>query len=100
MLSWSNPNDDSITGYRVLRGPDGDSLTTLVEDTESAATSYTDDSVEPETTYVYALQARNSSGESDQSETAEVTTSAATGRRRAADRSTTVHRHLPGQQHR
>ena len=76
LLNWSNPDDDSITGYRILRGPDGDSLTTLVEDTESAATSYTDDSVEAETTYVYALQAHNSSGESDRSETVEVTTGA------------------------
>ena len=77
LLNWDDPDDDSITGYRILRGPDADSLTTLVEDTTSATTSYTDDSVEPETTYVYALQARNSSGESDRSETAEVTTTAA-----------------------
>ena len=77
LLNWGDPDDDSITGYRILRGPDADSLTTLVEDTGSAATSYTDDSVEPETTYVYALRARNSSGESDRSETARVTTTAA-----------------------
>ena len=77
LLNWSNPNDDSITGYRILRGPDSDSLTTLVEDTESAATSYTDNSVEAETTYVYALRARNNAGESGRSETVEVTTGAA-----------------------
>ena len=77
LLFWQDPDDDSITGYRILRGPDASSLATLVEDTESAATSYTDDSVEPETTYAYALQARNSSGESDRSETVEVTTTAA-----------------------
>ena len=77
VLFWQDPGDDSITGYRILRGPGTDSLTTLVEDTESTATSYTDGSVEAETTYVYALQARNSAGESNRSETAEVTTSAA-----------------------
>ena len=77
VLFWQDPGDDSITGYRILRGPGPGSLTTLVEDTESAATSYTDGSVEAETTYVYALQARNSSGESGRSETARVTTGAA-----------------------
>ena len=77
VLFWQDPGDDSITGYRVLRGPGADSLTTLVDNTESAATSYTDGSVEPETTYVYALRARNSSGESGRSETVEVTTGAA-----------------------
>ena len=77
LLNWEDPGDDSITGYRILRGPDTGSLTTLVEDTGSASTSYTDDSVEPETTYVYALRARNSSGESGRSETARVTTTAA-----------------------
>ena len=77
LLNWSNPNDDSITGYRILRGPDADNLATLVDNTASTNTSYMDDSVESETTYVYALQAHNSSGESDRSETVEVTTSAA-----------------------
>ena len=77
VLFWQDPGDDSITGYRILRGPDPGSLTTLVEDTESASTSYTDNSVEAETTYVYALQSRNSSGESGRSETARVTTGAA-----------------------
>ena len=73
-INWSDPDDDSIIGYRVLRGPDADNLATLVDDTNSASASYTDDSVDAETTYVYALQARNSSGDSDRSETVEVTT--------------------------
>ena len=77
LLNWDDPGGDGITGYRILRGPDAGSLTTLVDDTGSAATSYTDDSVEPETTYVYALRARNNSGESGRSETARVTTTAA-----------------------
>ena len=79
MLNWDNPDDNSITGYRVLRGPDADNLTTLVENTGNPATTYRDTSVEPETTYLYALRARNSAGESNRSETAQVTTSEAPG---------------------
>ena len=42
LLSWSNPSDDSITGYQILRGPDADSLVVIEDDTESSSTSYTD----------------------------------------------------------
>ena len=42
LLSWSNPADDSITGYQILRGPDADSLVVIEDDTESSSTSYTD----------------------------------------------------------
>ena len=41
-LLWLDPSDDSITGYRVLRGPDADSLAVIREDTGSTAISYTD----------------------------------------------------------
>ena len=37
LLSWDNPDDDGITGYQVLRGPDADSLDVLLDDTGSAA---------------------------------------------------------------
>ena len=33
LLSWDNPDDDTITGYQVLRGPDADNLAVLVDDT-------------------------------------------------------------------
>ena len=56
-LAWDNPDDDSITGYQVLRGPDADNLGVLVDDTGDANTSHTDDTVEAETTYVYAVRA-------------------------------------------
>ena len=50
----------------------------MLDDTESARTSYTDDTVEAETTYVYAVRARNAHGLSPQSDPVTVTTLAAT----------------------
>ena len=61
-LFWDNPNDDSITGYQILRGPDAANLTVLTNDTGDKNTSYTDDTVTAETTYVYAVRARNANG--------------------------------------
>ena len=77
LLAWDNPDDDGITGYQVLRGPDADSLAVLTDDTESAGTSHTDDTVEAETTYVYAVRGRNTHGLSPQSDPVTVTTLAA-----------------------
>ena len=77
LLSWDNPDDDSITGYQVLRGDDADSLTVLLDDTESAGTSYTDSRVAAQTKYVYAVRARNAQGLGPQSEPVSVTTPAA-----------------------
>ena len=62
LLSWTNPDDDSITGYQVLRGDAEDSLAVLTDDTGDANTIYTDSSVAAETTYVYAIRARNANG--------------------------------------
>ena len=76
-LTWDDPEDDSITGYRVLRGPDADNLSTLENDTESASTSYTDATVEPETTYHYAVVALSLNGDSPQSSSMSTTTPAA-----------------------
>ena len=77
MLAWTDPSDDTITGYQVLRGPDADNLAALVDDTGDANTSYTDDTVEAEKTYVYAIRAKNADGLSPQSETTSVTTTEA-----------------------
>ena len=41
-LGWTDPDDDAITGYRILRGDDALSMRVIVEDTGSAAVSYTD----------------------------------------------------------
>ena len=40
LLAWDDPVDDTVTGYQILRGPDADNLTVLVDDTSSNATSY------------------------------------------------------------
>ena len=55
-LTWNNPDDDTVTGYQILRGPDASELEVLTSDTGNADTSYTDDTGEYRTTYVYAVQ--------------------------------------------
>ena len=77
LLSWTDPSDNGITGYQVLRGPDAANLTVLTDNTGSAATSYTDDTVTAETTYVYAIRARNAHGLSPQSDGVSAVTPAA-----------------------
>ena len=76
-LGWTDPDDDTITGYRILRGDDALSMRTISEDTGSAAVSYTDPSLTANLTQVYAVQARNSTGLSQLSNTVSVTTLAA-----------------------
>ena len=74
LLFWDDPDDDTITGYQILRGLDADSLTVLTNDTGTASASYTDDTVEAETEYFYAIRARNAQGLGPQSDTVSVTT--------------------------
>ena len=76
-LNWDDPEDDSITGYRVLRGPDADNLSTIEEDTEGTSTEYEDETVSPETTYFYAVLALSQDGNSVQSGAISATTPAA-----------------------
>ena len=70
-LTWDDPQDDSITGYVILRrirGYDAEGVfTTHVEDTGSAATTYTDDATEWETPYTYRIKAVNEHGTSERS---------------------------------
>ena len=61
-LLWQDPEDDTITGYRVLRGPDADSLAVIREDTGSSAISYTDTEAEAGQTHTYAVEARSAAG--------------------------------------
>ena len=66
-LTWDNPQDDSITGYVILRRdreihPVG-TFITITGDTGSADTTYTDDTVEPDKQYVYRIKAINEHGE-------------------------------------
>ena len=71
VLTWDDPDDASITGYVILRRnrnihAEGQ-FSTLVEDTETAATTYTDTAVEAETPYTYRVKAINENGESERS---------------------------------
>ena len=71
LLSWADPGDDSITGYRILRrgiADEADDFLTLAEDTGTAETSYADDTVERETSYVYRVLAINPGGVSEPSQ--------------------------------
>ena len=61
-LTWTAPDNNAISGYRILRGADANSLSAIAEDTGSTSTTYTDDTVAAETTYVYALLAVSSDG--------------------------------------
>ena len=76
-LTWDDPQDDTITGYRVLRGTEADNLAVINSDTASNATEYEDDTVAPETTYHYAVLARSANGEGAQSDIISATTPAA-----------------------
>ena len=71
VLTWDDPNDDTITGYVILRrNRDTDAqgqFTELAPDTGSAATTYTDDSVAAGTPYTYRIKAINGHGSSERS---------------------------------
>ena len=65
ILSWDAPDDDTITGYQILRRRptlDEDELLILVADTGSTATSYTDTEATPEVRHVYRVKAINPAG--------------------------------------
>ena len=80
-LLWAGPQDDSITGYRILRrestanGPG--QFVAIVEDTVSRDTAYSDDTVEPERFYVYRVHAISPQGVSGPSPDLPVDTDAA-----------------------
>ena len=74
VLSWSAPSHPALTGYRVLRGPDADSLEIIVDDTGTPATGYTDTAVAGDTTYHYAVMALSLDGDGSQSGTVSATT--------------------------
>ena len=76
-LFWSDPSNDSITGYQILRGPKADSLVVIEDDTGSTSTSYTDTAPPAGQTHTYAVKARNASGLSPLSNTLTATVPAA-----------------------
>ena len=77
-LTWDVPDDDSATGYRILRrnADAGEhSISVLVEDTGSDATSYTHADVAAGTKYVYRVKAINEAGVGPKSRRVVITTS-------------------------
>ena len=80
VLSWDDPQDDSITGYVILRRNRATTapgeFTELVADTGSAANTYTDDSVSADTSYTYRIRAMNEHGVSERSRWARADTPA------------------------
>ena len=70
-LTWDDPEDDSITGYVILRrlpgvDPEGQ-FSELVANTGTDAAAYTDASVAAGTRYTYRIQAINEHGPSERS---------------------------------
>ena len=66
-LSWNAPNDDTITGYEILRRrpTEGERrLTTYVANTLSTATTYTDTNVTAGVKPAYRVKAINAAGSS------------------------------------
>ena len=81
VLDWDDPpatgtdgSANAVTGYRVLRGVTAKKLATIANNTRSTDTGYTDTTAEPDTTYYYAVVARNTQGASPRSATAKITT--------------------------
>ena len=75
-LSWEAPDDDSVTGYQILRRRPTEGENTLlvyVEDTGSAATTYTDANVSAGVKHVYRVQAINAAGLSKRSNAVRIT---------------------------
>ena len=69
-LSWANPDDDGITGYVILRRdkdlqPEEGTFFTVVADTGSTNTTYTDATAQPNKQYVYRIKAINAHGLSE-----------------------------------
>ena len=75
-LSWDAPNDDSVTGYQILRRRPREGEETLlvhVNDTGSTATEYTDTDVTPDVGHTYRVKAINAVGLSRRSNFVNVT---------------------------
>ena len=81
VLTWNDPDDDSITGYVILRrlpgvDPEGH-FDELVANTGTAAITYIDETVSAETRYTYRIKAINEHGASERSRWYHIDTPAA-----------------------
>ena len=93
-LTWDAPEDSVVESYQVLRRTreygiyESTIFVVIADDTGSVDTTYTDSSVEPTTSYVYRVKARNEGGLGERSNNANADTpaenSAATGARHGA----------------
>ena len=64
-LNWDAPDDDTVTGYQILRRRPREGEQTLlvhVNDTGSTATEYTDQDVTPDVRHAYRVKAINAAG--------------------------------------
>ena len=75
-ITWTAPNNNAITGYRVFRGTDAESRSVIADDTTSTGTTFTDSSVAAATEYVYAVLALSLDGDGAESDILSVTTPA------------------------
>ena len=77
-LDWDDPEDATITGYRILRRSGTENsqgeFGVLVEDTGTAATAYLDDTAAGKVRYFYQVQAIRTSGLSAASDSVTVFT--------------------------
>jgi hypothetical protein len=79
-LSWTAPaydGDGTLTGYQIERKVSAGAFTTLVADTGTTATAYSDSGLAAETLYTYKISAINAIGTSSASAEASATTEAA-----------------------
>ena len=75
-LSWDAPDDDTVTGYQILRRRPTEGENTLlvhVNDTGSTVTKYTDHDVTPDVRHTYRVKAINAVGLGKQSKFVSVT---------------------------
>ena len=64
-LTWDDPGDSTITGYKILsRAHSQSELSVLVADTGSATNSYTISNLDPNTNYAFRIIALSDQGES------------------------------------
>ena len=67
VLSWTAPDDDSVTGYQILRrrpAEGEDELLVYVANTDSTVTTWSDTNVTSGVQHVYRVKAINSAGQS------------------------------------
>ena len=75
-LTWTAPSSSTVTGYKVFRGADAESLSVIEGNTGSTDTAFTDSSVAAATQYVYSVLALSPDGDGAESGIFTVTTPA------------------------